>query len=201
MTSATRILGIDPGLNTTGYGVIATEPDRLRLVAAGVIRPPAGRPLGERLARLYDGLNHVIDTHRPTLIVLEALYTHHQYLTTAALMAHARGIACLLSAQHHLPLTEYLPTRIKKALTGYGSASKDQVSRAVGRWLSVEAQGWASDVTDALGLAIAHAQISRSDGILNGVARPKRRGRITVSDTKHKVSPPLRLVSDTESVR
>ncbi|MBI3087492.1 MAG: crossover junction endodeoxyribonuclease RuvC [Candidatus Omnitrophica bacterium] len=194
-----RILGIDPGLNTTGYGVIASEPDRLRLVAAGTVCPSAAHPLSTRLGRLYDGVNHVIGTQHPTLVVLEALYTHHHYLTTAALMAHARGVICLLSAQHHLPLVEYLPTRIKKALTGYGSASKDQVSRAVGRWLGVETQAWASDVTDALALAIAHAQISRTDGILGGVTR--RRRRIAVSDTRRTISPLLRLVSDTETVK
>ena len=155
------ILGVDPGLNATGYGVITTQPTGLQVVAAGVIRPPARRPLAKRVQYLYEGLAQVIDAHQPALAVLESLYTHHRYLTTAALMAHARGIACLVSAQRGLEVVEYLPTRVKKALTGYGSASKEQVARAVAMWLGVDASGWASDTTDALALAIAHAHISK----------------------------------------
>lgn len=156
------ILGIDPGLHATGYGVIAASGDRLRLIAAGAVRPASRQGLARRLQQVYDGLQQVIRTHQPQVVVIESLYTHHQYLTTAALMAHARGVACLLGAQHHLPLVEYLPTRVKKALTGYGTASKDQVARAVGMWLNVNPSSWASDVTDALAMAIAHAHISRA---------------------------------------
>lgn len=171
-----RILGIDPGLHATGYGVITAEPDGLRLVAAGAVRPSARRPLAQRLQQLYDGLQQVMGAHRPQVVAIESLYTHQQHLTTAALMAHARGVACLLAAQHSLPLIEYLPTRIKKALTGYGAASKDQVARAVGMWLTVNPSSWASDVTDALALAIAHAHISRSAAWRE--VRPSSRRRV-----------------------
>ena len=171
------ILGIDPGLHATGYGVITAEPDCLRLVAAGAVRPSARRPLAQRLQQLYDGLQQVMGAHRPQVVAIESLYTHQQYLTTAALMAHARGVACLLAAQHGLPLIEYLPTRIKKALTGYGAASKDQVARAVGMWLTVNPSSWASDVTDALALAIAHAHISRVNGAVPALTKVRRRPR------------------------
>ena len=175
------IMGIDPGLNATGYGVIATQPDRLQVVAAGVIRPSARQPLAKRVQHLYEALAHVIDAHQPTLAVLESLYTHHQYLTTAALMAHARGVACLASAQRGVEVVEYLPTRVKKALTGYGSASKEQVSRAVGMWLGVDAGEWSSDTTDALALAIAHAHIRTvPDTLVGRRSRLRRRYLIPI---------------------
>lgn len=167
-------MGIDPGLNATGYGIIAVGSDRMQLVTAGAVRPPHGSPLSERLRLLYDGLNQALTTHQPRLVILEALFTHHQYLTTAALMAHARGIACVVGAQHGLEVVEYLPTRIKKALTGYGSASKEQVARAVGMWLSVDPSGWSSDATDALALAIAHAHIHSASRNLYHVQKPTR---------------------------
>ena len=170
-------MGIDPGLNATGYGVIAVSSDRMQIVSAGAVHPPQRLPIGRRLRCLYDGLEQAITTHQPELVILESLYTHHQYLTTAALMAHARGMACLLSAQHGLELVEYLPTRIKKALTGYGSASKEQVARAVGMWLGVDSTAWSSDATDALALAIAHAHInSASRNLLaQGVSYRKKK--------------------------
>jgi crossover junction endodeoxyribonuclease RuvC len=154
------IMGIDPGLNATGYGFVVATPDRLRMIVAGAIRPPARQPLARRLALLYDELTRLVIAHHPETMVLEALYVHHQYLTTAALMAHARGVACLISAQHKLPLVEYLPTRVKKALTGSGSASKEQVARMVGTWLGVEDPSLSADATDALALAVAHAHIN-----------------------------------------
>lgn len=155
------ILGIDPGLNATGYGVIVADGSALRYVTAGTIRPPARHPLAERLSALASALTDVIDAYHPQLTALESLFIHHTYLTTAALMAHARGVACLVSAQYGLEVVEYLPTRIKKALTGYGTASKDQVARAVAMWLQCSRSSWSSDATDALALAIAHAHISQ----------------------------------------
>lgn len=157
------ILGIDPGLNATGYGVISAEAGHLQLVDAGTIRPSPRQSLGGRLARLYEALEKIVMTHHPTVAVLEALYTHHDYLTTATLMAHARGVACLAMARHQLEQVDYLPTRLKKSLTGNGAASKEQVARMVTAWLGVEDPSWSSDATDALALAIAHAHIMQHD--------------------------------------
>ncbi len=167
------ILGIDPGLNATGYGIISAEAGHLQLVDAGVIRPSPRQSLGVRLAHLYEALEKIVMTHRPTVAVLEALYTHHKYLTTAALMAHARGVACLAMARHYVEQVDHLPTRIKKALTGNGSASKEQVARMVAVWLGVEDRSWSDDTTDALALAIAHAHISESG--YQGIRRSGRR--------------------------
>jgi len=154
-------MGIDPGLNATGYGVIVAQSGRVQFVSAGTIRPAVRRPLEQRLLQLYEGLADVIQVHRPHVAVLEALFVHHQYLTTAAMMAHARGVACLISAQRHLQRVDYLPTRVKKALTGNGAASKEQVARMVGMWLGGSDASWSSDATDALALAITHAHLSQ----------------------------------------
>ena len=169
------ILGIDPGLNATGYGVITATSETLQVMAAGAIRPPARQPLAQRLSELAESLARIIETYQPSLAVLEALFVHHEYLTTAAMMAHARGVACLVCAQHGLEVVEYLPTRIKKALTGYGTASKDQVARVVDTWLGLEQMSWSSDASDALALAIAHAHISQSAFEIHGFSKPRRR--------------------------
>lgn len=168
------ILGVDPGLNSTGYGAVEVRGDRLHAVAAGTIQPNNRAPLPARLQELYEALGGVIVRVRPMVMVLEAVYTHHQFVTTAAAIAHARGVICLLGAQRGLPLIEYLPTRIKKSLTGHGAASKEQVARAVGGWLDCDVTAWPSDATDALALAIAHAHIARTDAVLQGRARQPR---------------------------
>ena len=158
------ILGIDPGLVATGYGVAETLPEGLRVVTAGDIRPPRSVPLPERLAFIHDGLARLVAAHHPDTVVLEQLFTHAHHVTTATLMGHARGIACLVAQEHGLPLAEYPPTHVKKSLTGNGHASKEQVARMVGQWLHHESAcragreaSWSADATDALALAIVHA--------------------------------------------
>ena len=164
------ILGVDPGLNITGYGVISLQAERMELVAAGDIRPPKSRPLAERLQALHAALCDVIARYRPSVAVLEKIFVHHGHVTTAALMAHARGVVCLAVQERGIELAEYLPTHIKKSLTGRGQASKDQVARMVGQWVSVEA-GWSSDATDALALAIVHAHHAIQRRNLAGLVR------------------------------
>lgn len=157
------ILGIDPGLGATGFGVIdAEDPRGLRLIRAGDLRPPRQEPLGERLRVLHSGISQLISRHHPAVVVLEQLFIHHAHVTTAALMAHARGVACLAVQEHGLPLAEYPPTDVKKALTGNGQASKEQVARMVGQWLGASDASWSADATDALALAIAHAHADRA---------------------------------------
>lgn len=160
------ILGIDPGLNATGYGAVTADGRRLRLVTAGDIRPPSGRPLPERLQHLHRALSELLDRQRPDAVVLEMVFTHERYLNTAARMAHARGVACLAAQQHRVSLIEYPPARVKKALTGRGSATKAQVARMVAQWLGTTDSSWSFDATDALALAIAHAHMA---------AQPQRR--------------------------
>ncbi len=156
---ATRvIMGVDPGLRVTGYGIMEAVASALRVITAGDIRPTAGEPLARRLACIHEGLSTLIVRHRPHVVVLEQLFTHHHHVTTAALMAHARGMACLAAEEHGLPVAEYPCTHVKRSLTGSGSASKEQVARMVGQWLRWTEPSWSMDATDALALAIVHAQ-------------------------------------------
>ena len=154
------VLGVDPGLNATGYGMMRVDPHHLTLITAGDIRPPKGKPLTNRLEFIYDELSRLIARYHPATMVLEMIFTHHSYVTTAALMAHARGVACLAAQQHGLTLAEYSPARVKKALTGNGNASKTAVARMVGQWLGCDEPSLSADATDALALAIAHVHMA-----------------------------------------
>ena len=162
------IMGIDPGLSATGYGFIEAVDDQLRLIAAGDIRAPRSQPLAPRLGFIHSALTQLMTRHRPTVVVLEKIFTHHQHVTTAAMMGHARGVACLVAQEHGLPLEEHLPTHVKKSLTGSGSASKEQVARMVGQWLCHTDPAWSMDATDALALAIVHAHGQRHQRNLAG---------------------------------
>ena len=155
------ILGIDPGLTATGYGLIEVGAGRMRFIAAGEIRPARTDLLAERLECIHTRLSELFQRYQPEMAVLEKLFTHHGHVTTAALMAHARGMACLAAQAHGVPLAEYLPTQVKKSLTGNGHASKEQIARMVGQWLGTQDPAWSADATDALALAIVHAHIGR----------------------------------------
>ena len=153
------ILGIDPGLHATGYGVVEVSSTTLRVITAGDIRPSRVQRLEERLACIHGSLEALVDQYHPDTIVLEQIFTHHHHVTTAALMAHARGVACLIAQEHGVSLAEYPATQVKKSLTGTGSASKDQVAHMVGQWLRYSDVSWSADATDALALAIVHAHV------------------------------------------
>ena len=163
------ILGIDPGLTATGYGFIEAQGARLRVIAAGDIRPVRTQPLARRLQHIHEGLTSLMGRHRPVAVVLEKIFTHHQHVTTAAMMGHARGVACLVAQEHGVPLEEHLPTHVKKSLTGNGQASKDQVARMVIQWLGASDPSWSLDATDALALAIVHAHAQHHRRNLAGV--------------------------------
>lgn len=153
------ILGIDPGLNATGFGVIRAEAGRYHVVNAGDIRPSPKQPLPDRLAVIHEGLSRLMKTYQPEVAVLEQIFTHQRFPTAASLMAHARGVACLAAQEEGIPLVQYMPTRIKRALSGRGNATKEQVARMVEYWLGVREPAWSADATDALALAIAHGHI------------------------------------------
>ena len=158
-----RVLGVDPGLETTGYAVVdATGPARC-VVEAGVVRSSAREALPRRLVALHDGIAEVLEQRHPDALVLEELYAHYGHPTTAILMGHARGVICLAAEQAKVPVVGYLPTRIKKAITGRGHATKMQMQRMVQRLLSLPAVPEPPDVADALALALAHIHIAAMD--------------------------------------
>ncbi len=153
------ILGIDPGLNITGYGAIAVSGRRIELIEAGDIRPPRTQPLQERLGYLHQALTGLLAKQRPEVVVVEMIFTHQSYINTAALMAHARGVACLAIEQSGIRLIEYPTARVKKAIAGRGAATKEQVANMIGQWLGKRDPAWSFDATDALALAVAHAHM------------------------------------------
>ena len=152
-----RILGIDPGLNTTGYGVIRVDDRELSLVEAGVIRGgDSTRPLGQRLVALQTGLQDVFAALSPAAVAMEELYSHYERPQTAVLMGHARGVLCLAAAQHGHDVHHYAATKIKRAVTGNGRAPKSQVQQVIARLLGLEAIPEPADVADALAIAACH---------------------------------------------
>jgi len=136
---------------------IAFEPGAAALFAGA---------LAQRLGVLHAALTTLLAQHQPEAVVLEMLYTHQQHVTTAAIMAHARGIACLATEQRGIPLIEYSPNRVKQSITGHGTASKEQVARMVAQWLGQRDASWSFDATDALALAIAHAQMAPQQAVV-----------------------------------
>ena len=117
-----RILGIDPGLNITGYGVLEAEDCRLRLREAGIIRGKSRGSLTKRLVEIHEGVTDVITSLKPEVMALEELYSHYDRPRTAILMGHARGVICLAGAQGGIPVVHYSATQIKRILTGSGRA-------------------------------------------------------------------------------
>jgi crossover junction endodeoxyribonuclease RuvC len=166
-----RILGIDPGLNTTGYGVLDFAPvgefrrnsqSRIpRLVEAGVVRGKASAELPERVKEIHDGVADVIATLKPEVLAIEELYSHYERPTTAILMGHARGVILLAAAEAGISVTSYASTQIKKTITGNGHAAKWQIQEAIRRELNLPAVPEPPDVADALAIALCHCYLSR----------------------------------------
>ena len=153
-----RILGIDPGLQVTGYAVLEGSDTGPRICDAGVIRSdkPAPPDMARRLKTLYDGVAEVLDEWRPAVMVVEQLYSHYDHPRTAILMAHARGAFFLAGAQRGIPVLSYASTKVKKLVTGNGRAGKEQMQRAIARELGLAKPPEPHDVADALAIALCH---------------------------------------------
>ena len=151
-----KILGIDPGLNTTGYGVLEVVERQPRLVEAGVVRSKAQGSLTERLKEIHDGVADVIASLTPDVMALEKLYSHYDRPTTAILMGHARGVICLAASHAGIEVKDYAATQVKKTLTGNGRAPKTQMQSAIARELGLSAAPEPADVADALAIAFCH---------------------------------------------
>ncbi|MDO8603235.1 MAG: crossover junction endodeoxyribonuclease RuvC [Candidatus Omnitrophota bacterium] len=156
-----RILGIDPGLAITGYGLIDSCGNDVRLMEAGIIRSNVKDKMERRLASIYKKVMNLIKDTAPEAVVLEDLYSHYKHPKTSILMGHARGAICLAVEHQNVSLVNYPTTKIKKAITGHGRASKEQIQRTVTSLLGLKKPPEPVDVTDALALAITHANIWR----------------------------------------
>ena len=155
-----KVLGVDPGLLITGYGIVDVAGRQIKLFEAGIIRSSPKQKLQDRLNQIYDNLISVIEEASPEVAVIEKLYSHYKHPATAILMGHVRGIAYLAVRKKKLALFEYPPKRVRKAVVGRGGATKEQVARMVQAYLNLKQPPEPLDVSDALALAIAHAFIS-----------------------------------------
>ena len=170
-----RIFGIDPGSACTGYGCIDSDGSRCRLVGCGAIRVSARLPLSDRLAAVYDELTSLLATHRPACVAIEGVF-HARNARSALVLGHARGVALLAASRAGLPVAEYAPTEVKRAVVGYGRADKKQVQQMIVLLLGLETAPSPLDVSDALAIAVCHAHaasfpqpVARSTGRDAGV--------------------------------
>lgn len=155
------ILGIDPALAITGYGVIQFEKKQIFLLEAGIVSTSSKNSNSQRLDKIFRATTKLIRETKPDVVVIEKIFSHYRHPATAYILGQARGVICLAAEREKVLLIEYGATRIKKAIVGKGLASKLQVQRMVAKTLKIETLPKYTDVTDALALAIAHCYIAR----------------------------------------
>lgn len=172
----TRILGIDPGLRITGFGLIDRTGNRLQYVSSGCIRSPDGGSLPERLKVILDGLSEVIATHRPTQVAVEQVFVNVNPHSTL-LLGQARGTAICAAVLADLPVCEYTALQVKQAVVGTGHARKEQVQEMVRRLLALPGVP-SPDAADALACAICHAHGGQGLGALATHGLRVRGGRL-----------------------
>ena len=166
-----RILGIDPGIATVGFGVIDSEGSKLTLVNYGVITTPANTSLSSRLDQIYDDLTELIGAFSPEAIACEELFFNTN-ITTGISVAHGRGVIILACHKAGIPTYEYTPLQVKQSVVGYGRAEKKQVIYMVKRLLNMKIEPKPDDAADALAIAICHARSATSLIAKNGGDSP-----------------------------
>jgi len=155
MRDAVRVLGIDPGISTTGYGVVEAHNSALTSIAFGVIHTSSRQSFPAKLQVIYNALQEIIKEHRPGCAVLEGLF-FAKNVKTALRLGEARGVALLAVVEAGLPVFEYSPLEVKGAVTGFGGAAKGQVQRMVASLLRLRVPPHPVDAADALAVAICH---------------------------------------------
>lgn len=167
------LLGVDPGSLNLGYGVLDVRGGRFVHLAHGTIRASRSQPLHQRLALLYSGLVRVVDEHQPQAVAIERVFAARN-VASALTLGQARGMILLLAGQRELGVAEYSAAEVKKAVTGNGRASKDQVAAMVRRILGRALEDAGADSTDALAVALCHATEAR---LRRAIERAERSGR------------------------
>ena len=156
-----RILGIDPGIATVGFGVIESERGTQSLVSCGVVTTPAGISLSSRLDRIYEDIGELISKFSPDAVAIEELFFNTN-ITTGISVAHGRGVILLACYRAGVHIYEYTPLQVKQAVVGYGRAEKRQVIDMVRRILRMKCAPKPDDAADALAIALCHARSSTS---------------------------------------
>lgn len=160
MKSTLRILGIDPGLQLTGYGCVDLAPGDVepKLIEAGVLRLKVNAPMAFRLAQLHDDLCALLDELKPQRMVVEQLYSHYKHARTSILMGHARGVVLLAGQSRGVEIGELAATEVKKAVTGNGHATKRQMQLSIMSQCGLSAPPEPPDVADAIAIALCAAR-------------------------------------------
>ena len=156
-----KILGIDPGIATVGFGVVDSVKNKQSLITCGVITTPAKTSLSSRLDRIFADMNELIDAVKPDAVAIEELFFNTN-ITTGISVAHGRGVLLLAAYRAGIPIYEYTPLQVKQAVVGYGKAEKNQVIDMVRRILNLNAPPKPDDAADAVAIAICHARSSTS---------------------------------------
>jgi crossover junction endodeoxyribonuclease RuvC len=162
-----RVFGIDPGSNRTGYGCLETDGTRYRLIDCGSLTPPRGASFPERLRAIHEELLSLLERARPDCAVVETIF-HARNVRSAIRLGHARGVVLLAASEAGVPVVEYSPAEIKRAVVGYGRAEKPQVQQMVKLLLGLDRLPSPHDVADALAAALCHT---------HAVGPPQRAGQ------------------------
>lgn len=156
-----KILGIDPGFATIGFGLIAAEGGAVQMLRYGAITTPAGMEFSQRLQLIYDDMTELLQIVRPDAVSVEELFFNTN-ITTGIQVAHGRGVILLACVKYGVPIFEYTPLQVKQAVAGYGRAEKRQVMDMTRRLLHLEKLPRPDDAADGLALALCHARSSTS---------------------------------------
>lgn len=156
-----KILGIDPGYATTGFGLIEATNHTYHLLQYGVVTTPKDLPFQKRLAMLYDDMMRLIEVTKPDAAAVEELFWGHN-ITTGIGVSHGRGVILLALAKSDIPSYEYTPMQVKQAVVGYGKAEKHQVMEMTKRMLHMETVAKPDDAADAIAIALCHARANSS---------------------------------------
>ncbi|MFA5592032.1 MAG: crossover junction endodeoxyribonuclease RuvC [Micavibrio sp.] len=169
-----RILGIDPGLQKTGWGIIESVDNRLSFLACGTIKTEADLTLAQRLRQIDDGVEQIVTLWTPQEAAIEETFMNNN-AASALKLGCARGVAMVVPARHDIPVSEYPPNLIKKSVVGNGHATKDQVEMMVRMLVPMVSKTIGADEADAIAIAICHAHHAASrnrfGGIMAGAAR------------------------------
>jgi len=159
-----KVLGVDPGTVVTGFGVVTAAPARPgRLIECGVLRPRPADTLALRLKTIHEGVRDLLARHHPDVVAVEGVF-YGSNARTAVVLGHARGVILLAAAEAGLPVVEYSPAMIKKAVTGRGAALKPQVGFMVARLLQLSEEPRPADAADGVAVALTHLLLARRPG-------------------------------------
>lgn len=150
------IIGIDPGLQITGYGVLQSDGAKIKVLEAGIIKTNTNDNFENKLNEIFSEVGKVVKQYNPDYIAIEELYSHYAHPKTAIIMGHARGMVFLSAAQNRIPIISYASTRIKKSLTGNGRATKAQMRKMIKSTLGLKDDLFSPDTADALAAAVCH---------------------------------------------